>query len=71
MSGEKPVNDDCAQSMDASRSPACQPLSPVKSNPEPRERLRCSPMVTSRRRVRITSSISVMSARLTNGAISS
>ena len=40
MSGEKLVSDDCAQSIDENRSPACQSRSPTKSNPEPCERLR-------------------------------
>ena len=40
MSGEKLVRDDCAQSIDAKRSPACQSRSPMKSNPVPCERLR-------------------------------
>ena len=70
-SGEKLVSDDCAQSIDEKRSPACQSRRPRKSKPEPCERLRWSPIVTSRMRLRMTSSISVMSARLTSGAISS
>ena len=38
-SGEKLVREDCAQSIEAKRSPACQSRSPVKSNPEPWDRL--------------------------------
>ena len=65
MSGEKFVSVDCAQSIDEKRSPACQSRRPRKSKPEPCEWLRWSPMVTSRSRFRMMSSISVMSARLT------
>src|SRR3954462_1531643 len=50
------------------RSPGCQSRSPTKSKPEPVNRLRCSPMVNSRIRRMISSSISVSSDRLTNGS---
>ena len=43
-SGEKLVSDDCAQSIDEKRSPACQSRRPMKSKPDPCERLRWSPM---------------------------
>ena len=40
MSGLKLVSDDCAQSIDSNRSPACQSRSPTKSKPVPWNRLR-------------------------------
>src|SRR5207247_10431013 len=53
-----------------SRSPACQSRRPTKSNPDPWKRLRCSPIVNSRIRRRMSSSISVSSDRLTKGSTS-
>ena len=35
MSGLKLVSDDCGQSIDAKRSPACHSRSPTKSKPDP------------------------------------
>ena len=67
MSGLKFVSDDCGQSIASKRSPACQSRRPVKSKPDARKRLECSPIVNSRIRLRMSSSISVTSARLTSG----
>src|SRR6266540_6358646 len=68
--GLKLVSVDCGQSTADSRSPACQSRSPTKSNPVPWKTLRCSPMVNSRIRRRMSSSISVSSERFTNGSTS-
>src|SRR3954468_8798292 len=68
--GLKFVSVDCGQSMFDMRSPGCQSRRPTKSNPEPVKRLRCSPIVNSRMRRMIRSSISVSSDRLTNGSTS-
>ena len=40
MSGLKLVSDDCAQSIDSKRSPACQSRRPTKSKPVPWNTLR-------------------------------
>ena len=56
-----------SRSIAENRSPACQSRRPTKSKPLPWKRLRCSPIVNSRIRLKISSSISVISARLTSG----
>ena len=56
-SGEKFVIDDCGQSIDEKRSPACQSRRPTKSKPEPSARLRWSPVVPPASRFRMSSSI--------------
>ncbi len=68
--GLKFVSVDCGQSIDEKRSPACHSRRPTKSNPEPWNRLRCSPIVNSRIRLRMSSSTSVISDRLTSGVFS-
>ena len=54
ISGEKLVSDDCAQSIDEKRSPGCQSRRPDEVEAGPCERLRWSPIVTSRIRFRMT-----------------
>src|SRR2546430_5989722 len=68
--GLKLVSVDCGQSMFDMRSPGCQSRRPTKSNPDPWKRLRCSPIVNSRMRRMIRSSISVSSERFTKGSTS-
>src|SRR5439155_12582390 len=68
--GLKLVSVDCAQSICDILSPACQSRRPTKSKPDPWKRLRCSPIVNSRMRRMIRSSISASSDRLTKGSTS-
>jgi hypothetical protein len=68
--GLKLVSDDCAQSIDSKRSPACQSRRPTKLKPAPWNRLECSPGVNSRIRLRMSNSTSVTSERLISGSTS-